>query len=1160
MTQKRTVLPLLLVFQLVVPSLQAYDDVRLTKIIPLVDRKTVPGIVRLDKNKQPWILGEENQTIQQISPEGKASVVLMPGKKANALFKSPIDFGFMSDGSLVVADPGLERVAVIAPEKISDNPTPKDWKKTKLVYSFPAKGVTAVAVSADDVIAVGYEDQLAIDVFSADGVLLHRLYPSEKYQLKKVVSMAYGANGQLWVLEQSKGVLHRFSADRKWLGALDGFENPHSIAVDEYGFAYVSLSPGRWREVNPDGTLAGVFGTKGKNPGEMLTPKGIATIDSTQILVSETGNGRLQIFRINNKDKKSRLFREPAAHVQVRHISQWEDQVQGGLVHPNGSIFLLNSDRNVFEWVNDQGESKSSVKKKGKGTGGFVHPHSMVLDDAGKIWVSDQGDHTLKKMSDTGDIERTLGQKGKKEGGLKSPSFLSVRSDGSVVVADKDNSRVQVLSPNGLFLFQVGTNGKKEGQISSLVGLASNSELIALLDGARRALIFYDASGKFVSEITNKEGKAPYWSEPASIACDSEGRFYVLDNGSKRVRIFNRKGQFLADFSSKGQNISCGIDHKVLVTDLKTVSLYTVRLVPKALQNVAAADVDGDLQITWDKNFEAKEYAIYRSSAGGGAATVVTKVAEPPFVDRDVTPGVTYTYGVVGVNDAGNEGNWAESKPVKAPKRKDVSLISIQKIDLKPVFTAANKYYVKNPIGTITVRNNDDKSFRNVKITLGLKKYCDFPTEIVVPDLAAGEEKGIPVTMTFNDSIFELTEDTPVQMDVRVSYFEDNTEKSISQNAPITLYSRNTIAWSEKDRIASFITPKDPPIVEFARTAIRDNMLLLKGSTVTRPLAKAALFYESMNALGISYVPDPKTPFTEVSKNPDVLDYVQFPRETLRRKTGDCDDTTALLAALLESVGVSVALIDMPGHILLMANTEESDIAVIGLPAERFIRFQGTYWVPIETTRLGQDFAAAWQSGIATVLSAKDPSQIRYMRVEEAMEKFPPVTLVAVEKDSQAFPADKVRGTFPPVLTKLQEERYEALLKDIKKEIKDNPVDHMLQVRLGMIQVEGGHAAEGRQTFISLLKEDEAVEVQSAARNNLGNLAYLDGDYKEAFTHYEKGLILTPDDGGIMVNKARTAWRLGDKETAVKTLEQAKQVYSDWQDFAADIPAEYLPK
>lgn len=1137
----------------------SYDEVKVEKVIALVDKKMEPKTLRLDREGRMWTLNDSNGSLVQMGDDGKAALVIMPGKKPGSLFKEIVDFGFMANGSLVVADAGFERIAIIAPESWSSPPNGKDWKKTKMVSHFPAKDVTAVAVSHDNVIAVGYGGQPGIDVFSMDGILLHRLIGTEKDPIKGVVALAYARNGTLYAVEEGKGTLLRFSPERKCLGVTAGFEDARGLAVDDFGFAYVCFSSGRWREVNPSGEVSGVFGTKGKNPGEMLNPTGIAAQGSDIVWVAETGNKRIQSLRVTNKEKKTPLFAEPAAYVQPRLLSHWEEPIAGAIIGAEGKVLLLKSDKATFEWVDEHGESKSSWKKKGKGVAGFQRPAVLTTDAAGKIWVSDQGDHSLKMVANDGAIERTVGQKGKKEGGLVSPGFLKVRADGSFVVADKGNSRVQVLSPKGLFLFQVGTEGKKEGQFSALAGLASNDDMIALLDGGRKALMFYNSSGKFSFEIANKEGKAPYWNQPVSIATDSGGRFYVLDNGSRRVRIFNKKGQFLADMGvPPSERVVCGPDHRVLVANEKSVFLYSVHLVPRALENVTLAEHEGDLQVDWQANLESKQYAIYRSE--GSSYKLITKVDQPPFSDRDYTPGLMYAYAVVGINENGNEGSWAVTKQMKGPKRKDVSLISIDKIEIQPVFTAASKYYVANPIGHVTIRNNDEVSFRNVKLALGFKKYSDFPTEIVVPDLGAGESKIVPVTMTFNDQVFELTEDTPVQMDVRLSYFEDNQEKSISQNAPVTLYSRNVISWSERGRLSSFITPKDPPIVDFARAAIRDNMALLKGASVGKQLAKAALFYEALNALNISYVPDPKTPFTEASVKPNSLDYVQFPRETLRRKTGDCDDTTALMAALLESVGVSAALVDMPGHILVMADTEESDIDVLGLPEERFVKFQGTYWVPIETTRLGQNFAAAWQSGSARVAAERAKETIQFIRVSDIAEKFRPVTLVEVDKEAPSYPAEKVAKSFPAIMKQLEDQRYEGKLAAIKERVKSEPANRMLQVELGMIHVEGKHVEEGKQLFISLLKEDEPIEVQSSARNNLGNLSYLNGDFKEAAVHYEKAAALTPGDAGIAINQARVAWRLGEKEAVTKKLEEAKASLPEWRDYASDIPSEYLPK
>jgi len=64
-------------------------------------------------------------------------------------------------------------------------------------------------------------------------------------------------------------------------------------------------------------------------------------------------------------------------------------------------------------------------------------------------------------------------------------------------------------------------------------------------------------------------------------------------------------------------------------------------------------------------------------------------------------------------------------------------------------------------------------------------------------------------------------------------------------------------------------------------------------------------------------VVDPKTPYVEYVKNKHVIDFLQFQRQTLEYKAGDCDDLSILYAALLESVSVDTAFITVPDHIYI---------------------------------------------------------------------------------------------------------------------------------------------------------------------------------------------------------------------------------------------------
>jgi hypothetical protein len=103
-------------------------------------------------------------------------------------------------------------------------------------------------------------------------------------------------------------------------------------------------------------------------------------------------------------------------------------------------------------------------------------------------------------------------------------------------------------------------------------------------------------------------------------------------------------------------------------------------------------------------------------------------------------------------------------------------------------------------------------------------------------------------------------------------------------------------------------------------------------------------------------------------------EYVQFPKETLELKGGDCDDLSVCYSSLLEAVGIETSLIDYRPdngirHVNLLINTglaPDKARLITGNDNKFFVRKNENgddeIWIPIETTSL-TDFDTAWQIG-----------------------------------------------------------------------------------------------------------------------------------------------------------------------------------------------------
>jgi hypothetical protein len=130
------------------------------------------------------------------------------------------------------------------------------------------------------------------------------------------------------------------------------------------------------------------------------------------------------------------------------------------------------------------------------------------------------------------------------------------------------------------------------------------------------------------------------------------------------------------------------------------------------------------------------------------------------------------------------------------------------------------------------------------------------------------------------------------------------------------------------------------------------------------PFHKAQIIFNEF-AAQIVYVSDPRA----------TAEYVQFPKQTLDLKGGDCDDLSVLYSSLLESVGVQTALVDYKGdgeirHVNVLVNTglnPEQAKLITTNDKKYFIRKDESgkdrIWIPVETTSLS-NFNEAWNIGV----------------------------------------------------------------------------------------------------------------------------------------------------------------------------------------------------
>ncbi|UCB44287.1 MAG: tetratricopeptide repeat protein [Spirochaetota bacterium] len=457
--------------------------------------------------------------------------------------------------------------------------------------------------------------------------------------------------------------------------------------------------------------------------------------------------------------------------------------------------------------------------------------------------------------------------------------------------------------------------------------------------------------------------------------------------------------------------------------------------------------------------------------------------------------------------------------------------LEINEISINPLFSAMYKYYETEPAGKLKISNVSNKDLKNVKAAVHVKDYMDYPTPSKVVDvLKAGESVDIDLHMLFNMKVLSVTEDTPLTANVSINYLVAERDYTKEESTTFKLYNRNAMTWSDDRKLAAFITPKDPPGKVFARSVIQQYQDE-KINVLNQNLQSAMEIFDALGVYGLAYIPDPKTPFTKFSEQKDAVDYIQYPRETLRFKTGDCDDMVALYSSLLENIGISTALVTIPGHIFMMFDTGVSKYDYREITEDRgmLIEKGDNVWIPVEVTLAGETFMRAWQEGARqynkTLVNNQD---VGIFPTAEAWNEFVPVTLEDWGWEPDVPQKGQIAELYDKDVKLLVGSELNQKVKEIKDEIAQDPRNAKLYNKLGITY---GRYGKYDDAIEALKKAIQLNTGYASAYNNLGNVHYLIGRYEEALSYYTKALNYN-ESPLILINIAKTVHKMGDYEKA----------------------------
>lgn len=1121
----------------------AYDDIRFLDPIKLQGNLPKPVAVAAARDRL-YLLDEKKSQLHILDAGGKFVKLAGGAGESRESFSKPQALAVAKDGTVFVADTGNSRIQVLDADG-------------KFLYSFGVKGSEPGRLREPEGVAVGGFGRVfvsdtanhRIQVFTREGIFLYGFGTkgSEPGQLNWPSRLFVDASENLFVLDAENSRIQKFDPSAK---AVKQFPvEGTDFALDAFGFLYIlEPKPAKVREISPDGFVPGAFGSKGAGLGQFKAPTGIAIGPDGPIYVIDAGNSRLQRIELSNKAKTepvppstaSRLLvTGPTATVplEASALAAGPDRLYAYLPVAGQLAALDRDGKELFRFGRRSGKDAAVTQgSEGLGVG------------AKGLFVADTKGDKLQKFNSSGTFIANFAESTgffdgkKKEGRVREPRGVAVSEKGSVYVADAGNSRIDLFNSDGAFLSSFGPQvGPYE--LQSPVAVAWDpAGFVYVLDRKLKKIIKCEPSGGFLLAFGEPGNGPGQLEDPVALAFDGRNYLYALDAGAKRVAVFQKDdGAWVTNFFAEGEDdrglqepaAVAVLGPRLWIADAEKNKLLAFDLKPLAAPpvTISTSVTEGIVSLSWQAAQDpwVARYRVYRSSVAGGEWEAVGAVSKPPFKDSGVATYQGYGYRIAAEAHTGDLGPSSEPVAVFVPGAFNRAPVELSSVTIGNMLPANYKWYLKNPVGKAVVVNNVNVPFQNVKLSFRLKDFMDFATETVIPKLEAQGRAEIPLIATLNNKILEVTEETPIQAEISVTYFESGKAQAVSIAQPLKVYSRNSIIWDDPERINAFITSNDTPVLEFQKKVRHEAPAPSGPAAALNPaLRTAMLLWHALGESGVLFQASPTNPFETVSEDPSFpVDYTQFPRETLKRKTGECDDVATLIASLFGGANVDTVLLDYPGHIALMFGTGESDPALAGLPESDLVQYEGKWWIPLEPTLVGQGFADAHRHALTAYREMEKAKSVRIVDPRKAVAAFQPVTMPATEWSAATPEASAIDKRLEADAKGFADRRYRFLKGLYEARLAADSKDFEAMNRLGLLEIDLGRLDDAQGRFAKTLEADPG---DSAALNNLGSVAFVREDWPKAQELFEKAAEQDPGDPGVWLNLAKTAARLKDTE------------------------------
>ena len=236
---------------------------------------------------------------------------------------------------------------------------------------------------------------------------------------------------------------------------------PHRIAVNTKGIIAITDYYGHCVYIfDKEGKCLRKFSSQGNNAGQFLRPSGVTYLNDDEILITDSGNHRIQQVDVQTGTVVKRFGNIGAAKGQFnspRDVCLDEERHIVVTEYRNNRIQVMSRDGESISIFGDSGPEKLSSP-------------TSCIPYKNMFFVSDRDNHCIKTFDQSGTFLYKFGKKGLQDGQFSFPRGMLIDSNNNLLVCDHCNNRVQQFSLDGRF------TGKSITRLQVPAGIATTPD------------------------------------------------------------------------------------------------------------------------------------------------------------------------------------------------------------------------------------------------------------------------------------------------------------------------------------------------------------------------------------------------------------------------------------------------------------------------------------------------------------------------------------------------------------------------------------------------------------------------------------------------------------------------------------------------------------